>query len=252
MTNLFFQIALSNAFIALLLAFVALAVEAATKRSQLAHLLWLLVFVKLVTPPIVALPVIPNTVQSDSSAHSLLMDIPAEDSSSFPSTFMEKPYSTPSLLSNVADASNRAKPFIATIWVLGSGIIFLGSLTRVYLFNRLLKIESDEATHKLHASARRIAYRLGLNTTPDIYTTAAHLSPMVWWMGGKVRVIIPLSLINQMDPKEMEWILAHELAHVRRRDYLVRWIEWLACVCFWWNPLVWWARHRLRFNEEIC
>lgn len=46
--------------------------------------------------------------------------------------------------------------------------------------------------------------------------------------------------------------LAHELAHVRRRDYLVRWIEWLACVCFWWNPVVWWARYNLRINEELC
>jgi hypothetical protein len=39
---------------------------------------------------------------------------------------------------------------------------------------------------------------------------------------------------------------------VCRRDYLVRWLEWLAGVCFWWNPLVWLARRNLRALEEIC
>ena len=60
----------------------------------------------------------------------------------------------------------------------------------------------------------------------------------------------------QMDAQQWQWILAHELAHelahVRRRDYLVRWLEWLACVVFWWNPVVWWAQRNLRAAEEIC
>jgi hypothetical protein len=75
---------------------------------------------------------------------------------------------------------------------------------------------------------------------------------MVWWTGGKVRIVIPTTLLDQMDAEQWQWILAHELAHVRRRDYLVRWLEWLACVCFWWNPVVWWAQRNLRAMEEIC
>jgi len=55
-----------------------------------------------------------------------------------------------------------------------------------------------------------------------------------------------------MDAQEWQWVLAHEMAHVRRRDYMVRWLEWLACVCFWWNPVVWWAQRNLRAMEEIC
>jgi len=65
-------------------------------------------------------------------------------------------------------------------------------------------------------------------------------------------VVLPATLLDQMDTEQSQWILAHELAHVRRRDYLVRWLEWLACVCFWWNPMVWWAQRNLRAMEEIC
>ena len=91
-----------------------------------------------------------------------------------------------------------------------------------------------------------------MKPVPTIRTTRAQLSPLVWWVGGKVRVVIPQSLFDQMDVQYSQWILAHELAHVCRRDYLVRWLEWLACVVFWWNPLVWWGRLNLRTNEEIC
>jgi len=55
-----------------------------------------------------------------------------------------------------------------------------------------------------------------------------------------------------MDHEELRWILAHELAHVRRRDHVIRWIEWLTCCVFWWNPVAWWARRQLRAEEEFC
>jgi BlaR1 peptidase M56/RTX calcium-binding nonapeptide repeat (4 copies) len=69
-------------------------------------------------------------------------------------------------------------------------------------------------------------------------------------MGGRVRIVVPSALTERTDPQHLRWIIAHELAHVRRRDHLVRWLEWLACVTFWWNPVVWWARRKLREAEE--
>jgi hypothetical protein len=58
MMDFFVQASFSNACLALALGIVAMVVGATTKRSHLAHLLWLLVLVKLVTPPIVTIPLI--------------------------------------------------------------------------------------------------------------------------------------------------------------------------------------------------
>ena len=72
-----FQIGLSNACFALALAIVAMVVGARARRPHLAHMLWLLVFIKLVTPPIVTIPVDTFSIQPeaagtlDSSAHLL-------------------------------------------------------------------------------------------------------------------------------------------------------------------------------------
>ena len=54
-------------------------------------------------------------------------------------------------------------------------------------------------------------------------------------------VAITEGILGVMNERELTGVLAHELAHVRRRDHLVRWLEWLACVAFWWNPVAWWA-----------
>ena len=50
---------------------------------------------------------------------------------------------------------------------------------------------------------------------------------MTWWTGGRVRVLVPAGLCDELDLGRLRWILAHELAHVKRRDHLVRWLEWL-------------------------
>lgn len=247
MTDLLFQIGLSNACLSLALAIVAMLVGARAKRPHLAYMLWLLVFVKLVTPPIVTIPIGTFSVQPDqvvaTNDHDLNLDEqPAIAETAQPSSW----------LLNMAATASRAKPWLAPIWLLGSVLVFVVSMVRVCRFSRLLAKKSEVAPQELQTAAVEIARRLGLNRIATILTTSANLSPMVWWSGGKVRIVIPTTLLDQMDAQQWQWILAHELAHVRRRDYLVRWLEWLACVLFWWNPVVWWAQRNLRAMEEIC
>ncbi len=246
MMDLLLQMGLSNACFALVLALVAVAVGSQARRRHLAHLLWLLVFVKLVTPPLVTIPVgifpqQPDHAGANAGAFS------AGQQSAVAETAPES-----ALLSSIAPMWDRAKSCLATLWLLGSAVVFVWSMARVCRFGRLLAAESDVAPQELQEEADRMAQRLGLATAPTIRTIAACLSPMVWWTGGQVRIVIPRAMLDEMRVQDWQWILAHELAHVHRRDYLVRWVEWLACVCFWWNPVVWWAQRNLRALEEIC
>ena len=246
MNDFIFQVVLSNVFLSALIAVVALVVGATTKRHRLVHLLWLLVIIKLVTLPIVTIPVATIPDQFDS------LIVSSETSSQLNSTITgdeEAFNNSVGLSSNLLDYGIKN---LLLIWGLGSLIVFTWSLIRIWKFNRLLGIETKVGPHELHTAAGKIASRFGLKTIPTIFTTSAHLSPMVWWMGGKVKVIIPSTLLEKMETRQFYWILAHELAHVSRRDYLVRWLEWFASVCFWWNPVMWWARYNLRANEELC
>ena len=265
MTDHLLRIALSNVCVSLALAIVAVVVGATVKRPHLTNLLWLLVLVKLVTPPVVTIPVVTVPAEADTAiaaeaqapppplpASSLEVDAdPRSDSQSGPWEHADTEQAA-SPLSSIATVLQQAKPWLLSIWLLVSVAILACSSARIRDFGRLLAARSEVAPQHVQAAASSIADRLKLRTVPAARTTSTRISPMVWWTGGRVQIVIPTTLLDQMDEKQWRWVLAHELAHVKRRDYMVRWLEWLACVCFWWDPVVWWAQRNLRATEEIC
>ena len=222
-----------------------MAVGARANRPQLAHLLWVLVLAKLLTPPMVSIPMdgfSPLRVRtpSASTVDGAVLEMPAAA------------HLRGSLFEQASAVLRVAAPWLTVTWLAGSGCVLAWSLLRGLRFNRLLQVQTNAAPRELVATAAELAERLGLKWVPTIHTTTASISPMVWWFGGPVRVVIPATLLQQMKPRELRWVLAHELAHLRRRDHVVRWLEWLAICAFWWNPIAWWAQRNLRAMEEIC
>jgi len=186
MTDFFFQMGLSNACLSLALAIVAMVVGAKARRPHLAHMLWLLVFIKLVTPPIVTIPIVTIPAQGETAvainehsrpgpllSNSRQLNIDAQPDAS--------------LWPKLGSATwNHARVWLPPIWLVGSVVVFAGSMVRVCCFSRLLAAKSEVAPQELQTAAVKIARRLELNTIPTICTTSARLSPMVWWTGGKV------------------------------------------------------------------
>ena len=78
------------------------------------------------------------------------------------------------------------------------------------------------------------------------------VSPLVWSLGGRPRVFLPAALFERLDGAAQEAILAHELAHVRRKDHWVRLLEVVITTLFWWHPVVWWAARQLQELEDQC
>ena len=70
-----------------------------------------------------------------------------------------------------------------------------------------------------------------------------HLKPIIF---------IPLGLINQLPPDEIESVLLHELAHIRRHDYLVNLMQQLSECVFFFNPGLLWVSSLLREERENC
>lgn len=245
------SIGVSNFCIALVLAALAFALQHSKRHPAIAHLLWVLVLIKLITPAFITIPIVPvpassaqDTQLAAPSNAPLALDIrqPSEIVPAYAAAS-----SSPFRLSSAS-----ALVAILILGCIGSIAILIASLVRIARFHRLLNESSQAAPPHINQLAASIARQLHLARRPVIQTTTAHISPMVWWTGSHVRIILPDSLIRDCRTDDLRWVLAHELAHVRRRDYLVRWLEWLACVLLWWNPLTWIARHNLRISEEIC
>ncbi|KAA3605531.1 MAG: hypothetical protein DWQ01_19635 [Planctomycetota bacterium] len=248
MIDLFLGVGFSHLCVSLLLACLAWMVQRKGNRPWLAHGLWLLVLVKLLTPPLISLPVLslPGAVAPESFP----MDLAGGEAAVSLNELGEA-----GALTTTTTSSSWfpvIKTGLAALWFAGTVLVFCITVFRVFRFHRLLIAASQPAPEPWQRRAQELAVKLGLKEAPGLFTTSAHLAPLVWWVGGKVRVVISADFMQQMEEEDLRWILAHELAHVRRRDHWVRWLEWLACVAFWWNPAVWWARRNLRANEEIC
>ena len=244
MTGLLLQIGATKLAVSVVLAGAVWIVHRRVGRPAVSYPLWLLVLVTLLVPavvslpvlpvaPVVAPPVVPLAAPSVGAPEVVLADA-TFDSSTGPRL------------------GALAQPGLAILWLVGTVGLLGWTLARTIRFRRTLTRALRPAPAWLQEQAAVIGRDLGLARIPELRTTSARVTPMVWWTGGKVLVLIPTFLLTELSREELRAILAHELAHVRRRDHLVRWVEWLACSAFWWNPVAWWARHQLRIAEESC
>jgi bla regulator protein BlaR1 len=70
----------------------------------------------------------------------------------------------------------------------------------------------------------------------------------LWW---RPVVLVPAGLLSGMPPELLQALLAHEMAHIRRHDYLVNLLQNLAEILLFYHPAVWWLSRRIRFEREL-
>ena len=83
-----------------------------------------------------------------------------------------------------------------------------------------------------------------------VLSSRVHVPTVVGW--ARPRILIPASALFGLTPSQLEAILAHEIAHIRRWDYLVNLLQSLLETLFFFHPAVWWLSHRVRIEREHC
>jgi len=99
---------------------------------------------------------------------------------------------------------------------------------------------ADRLCRRLHI-ARRV--RLLESTIVDVPTVIGWVKPVV---------LMPASALAGLSPHQLEAILAHELAHIRRHDYLVNLLQTVVETLLFYHPAVWWLSRRIRAERENC
>ena len=238
------EITLFNAATATVLALVAAVVGRWTRRPGIAHALWALVLLKLVFPPVIEMSVVPNVTRQATVA---TMD---ETPARVETIVASAPVALPSSSLGVATATRRIswQQAALAIWSAGSLYLLMLTFVRVRRFRRLVTA-SRHASPAFAREAHAIASRMGVRC-PTLKIVAARVSPMLWFPGSSPALLFPAELLATLTAGERDTLLAHELAHVQRRDHLLRFVELFATIAFWWHPVVWWARRSLRRLEE--
>jgi hypothetical protein len=75
---------------------------------------------------------------------------------------------------------------------------------------------------------------------------------MLWAESGRLAIVLPRTLTMSIGDAQLRHILAHELAHIVRRDHWGNLLSFFVTSLFWWNPTAWLARRELRVAAESC
>lgn len=100
------------------------------------------------------------------------------------------------------------------------------------------------------ATAQRLSRRLGIRQVIRVYESASATVPMVFG-ALKPIILLPLSTIAGLSQAQLEAILAHELAHVARHDFLINCLQCVIEVVLFYHPAVWWISQRIREEREM-
>ena len=289
LTETLLPIAASNTVVALVLALAAVLVTRLRMSPTLAHCLWVLVLVKLVTPPLftvdVPLPrlkqavpdavttrpdktsprgtddgVIGDLIRSLLSAGGAAVDGNAANGAAAGTPVHDEATGLLSAPDEPIRESRDDGGILATVdwaaiglvlWLAGAALALCGALYRALRFHRGLR-HARPAPTAVRREARALGTRLGLRRTPSVELMPGQLSPMLWCLFGKPKILLPDFLQQNLTEAQKRSLLAHELAHYRRRDHWVRLLELVVRTIYWFHPLVWWTCRELRAVEEEC
>lgn len=242
------------------------------------HALWLIVLVKLVTPPFGGYRV-PRVLDEQLSR---LTSNPPRQQPDLPLNFAvtaegidvteiaellppieieqlaQEPFPEPILSAELTGAIeqddagielSRLKWIAVSVWIAGAvalAVVQLWRLIRLWRFVRQSAAAPAWLDRLVHQTAARLQVR-----PPQIAVVSAMCSPMVCSL-VRPRLLWPARLSDRLAHDAHEAVLLHELAHLRRRDHWVAWLELVAGVIWWFNPIYWYARWQLRENAELA
>jgi beta-lactamase regulating signal transducer with metallopeptidase domain/plasmid maintenance system antidote protein VapI len=161
----------------------------------------------------------------------------------------KQPVSEGWTLQTIEGYFNRHLPLVAGIWFLGVLVLLLrllGSILQVYALRQRMNFPADPYWNNM---LDRLILKSGFNQGVELLESALVRSPLTI---GHLRPLImfPIGIINQLPESEVEAILAHELAHILRRDYLFNILQSLVECLFYYHPAVWWLSAQVRKERE--
>ncbi len=144
-----------------------------------------------------------------------------------------------------------ALPYLVLGWLVGVFGLSAWHLGGWAQLQRLKRRMTQTVSAPLQDKLGQLAARLGIRRTVGLLESAlVEVPTVVGWI--KPVVLLPASALTGLNADQLEAILAHELAHVRRCDYPVNILQTVVEILGFYHPAVWWVSQRIRDERENC
>ena len=247
------------------------------RRPALCHGLWLLVLFKLVTPPLVPVPMLPAIAAVERGEIATIPKSvehignqnnsfgPFGDDANASKTKLTETVVEPSEAPTVVNSTPRVaipRESYRFAWretcvaLLGASLVvsislWVAAMRQFRQVRRLLRGSSVQAGRAAELLCE-VSRRFGSRSTPGLSIVNGSITPMLWAGSGKATIVLPRQMADSFDDDQLQRIIAHELGHFVRRDHWSNLFAFMVTTLFWWNPVAWFARRELASAAETC
>lgn len=140
---------------------------------------------------------------------------------------------------------------IVAIWLAGVFFCAIRPIVGLWTQWRLQHVGLSAVAEQTQRLMIELARRMKVSPAVRVAESALVTVPMVV---GYLRpiILLPASVMIGMTPDQLESLLAHELAHIRRHDWIVNAAQVVIETLMFYHPAIWWLSKRIRFERELC
>ena len=144
-----------------------------------------------------------------------------------------------------------ALPWLALLWAAGASLMGLRTLGGLWWLERALVAPARPAAKEWQAKVDALATRMGIQRRIHLRESGRADSPLViGWL--RPVILVPAAAFLHLTPETLTAVLAHELAHIRRHDYLINLLQAFAEALLFFHPAAWWLSRQIRELREHC
>jgi beta-lactamase regulating signal transducer with metallopeptidase domain/Flp pilus assembly secretin CpaC len=165
---------------------------------------------------------------------------------SFEGPWLEAPWTN-----KLQSATEQCIPFLVLLWAGTVWILSLRLLGGWLKLQQLLRKPGVSAGATFEQALARLSTQLGITRPVKLIRSNSVDTPAVLgWL--RPVILLPASALTGLTPAQWEAVLAHELAHIRRHDYLVNLFQSIAEMLLFYHPAVWWVSRQIEQEREHC
>lgn len=156
-----------------------------------------------------------------------------------------------STLQLLSAGMESALPFVVVLWALGVALLSVRAFLGWIGAHRLVRLDTSQVSQSLQDILHKLMNSLEVRQAVQVLRSARVKVPtVVGWL--KPVILLPVAVINRLPEDQLEMIIAHELGHIRRYDYLLNLLQVVIETLFFYHPAVRWMSRQVRQEREHC
>ncbi len=145
----------------------------------------------------------------------------------------------------------RQVEILPVLWLLGALIMAIIVGARNFILWRTVRRERPITDQEILDLLEDCKMEMGVRTIVGVVVSDRVKSPVLFGF-VRPRLLLPQGILEAYDFEELRYIFIHELAHFKQRDIYLGWLMALLQILHWFNPLMWFAFHRIRVDRELA